>query len=316
MNRVICPSGHFYDGDAFDKCPHCAAGVPPVKQDPFAVRQERAADAKTGGKTGEKAGEKTGEKGSEKGGEKKKGFFGRKSRQPEQNPGVAEEPVEKTAVLGGAFLQGQNLVSEENISQEERNVFPPQEQRFSGQAEPASVRREEPVSFRQQEQSVLPGGQKRTSVTGRRTESSLSEEFAAVKRGEDADEGKTVGFFSAGKNVEPPVGYLICTAGEDFGTGFPLKSGNNSLGRSASMDVVIMDAKVSRERQAIVMYEPRRREFYLRPGESSGLCYLGGEVVLETVKLKQFDRIALGDTELMLFPVCCDRFSWDELEEK
>lgn len=281
MNRVICPNGHFYDGDAFDKCPHCAAGVPPVKQDPFAVRQDPVAGEKADGKTGEKQETHKGEgkkKGTKPESGERKGFFGRKSRQVEQSSRTVEEDIEKTAVLGGAFLQVQNPVSGE--------------------------------------QSVFRSGQKSASLTAQRMGSSLSAEFAAVKSGEDADEGKTVGYFSAGKNVEPPVGYLICTAGEDFGTGFPLKSGNNSLGRSASMDVVIMDAKVSRERQAIVMYEPRRREFYLRPGESSGLCYLGGEVVLETVKIKQFDRIALGDTELMLFPICCDRFSWDELEEK
>lgn len=129
---------------------------------------------------------------------------------------------------------------------------------------------------------------------------------------EKADVEKTVGYFFNGK-TEPPTGYLICTAGEDYGTGFLLKTGNNTIGRSASMDVVVMDPKVSREKQAFVIYEPLRREFYIRPGEGTGLCYLNQELVLEPTKMKAFDRIQLGDTKLMLIPVCCKEFSWDEI---
>ena len=62
------------------------------------------------------------------------------------------------------------------------------------------------------------------------------------------------------------------------------------------------------------MYEPRKREFYMKPGEGTGLCYLNEELVLEPVKMKAFDLILLGDTKLMLVPVCCERFSWDEVE--
>ena len=127
-----------------------------------------------------------------------------------------------------------------------------------------------------------------------------------------SDDGKTIGFFSTGHATEPPVGYLMCIAGEDFGTGFPLKSGNNTIGRSQSMDVVVMDTKVSREKQAYIMYEPYKREFYIKPGESSGLCYFNEEVVLAPMKMKAYDVIMLGDTKLMLFPICSAQFSWDD----
>lgn len=37
MNRVICIKGHFYDGDKYSSCPHCAEGAAPIEPDHFAV---------------------------------------------------------------------------------------------------------------------------------------------------------------------------------------------------------------------------------------------------------------------------------------
>lgn len=139
---------------------------------------------------------------------------------------------------------------------------------------------------------------------------SISPQFNMNKNYQDLDEGKTIGFFSTGA-TEPPVGYLICIKGEDYGEGFLLKSGNNSIGRSQSMDVVIRDPKVSREKQAFVMYEPHKRDFYLKPGEGNGLCYLNDDILLEIKKIKAYDQIVLGDTVLMLVPVCGENFSWE-----
>ena len=135
---------------------------------------------------------------------------------------------------------------------------------------------------------------------------------AITPQNKEIDKNKTMSFFSTAGNTEPPVGYLICTAGEDFGTGFLLKSGNNTIGRGQSMDVIIMDPKVSREKQAFVMYDPVSRKFFLKPGEGSGLCYINGQVVLVPMELKPFEKLKVGDTELMLIAVCCEQFSWDD----
>ena len=78
------------------------------------------------------------------------------------------------------------------------------------------------------------------------------------------------------------------------------------------MDVVIKDPKVSREKQAFVMYEPKNRQFFLKPGEGSGLCYLNGDVVLAPIEIHAYDKIGVGDTELMLIVVCCEKFGWED----
>lgn len=272
MNRVICVKGHFYDGDKYEACPHCAAGAEAIRQDPFSVRHSELEEEKIKGRKNEGKTQHD-----------KRGFFRRKgkgSREEETNPEISA--VQQTVLL------------QENVSSEMQRQKPEQKTDIAetgqGAAEPGVSISQESVS------------------------QSLSAAFSASSRtDETVNEGKTVGYFSTGR-TEPPVGYLICTAGEDYGRGFPLKTGNNSVGRSVSMDVVIMDEKVSREKQAFVMYEPLKREFYMKPGEGTGLCYLNGELVLGPVKMKAFDMIMLGDTKLILIPVCCERFSWEEVK--
>ena len=123
---------------------------------------------------------------------------------------------------------------------------------------------------------------------------------------------KTVGFFSSAIGKEPVVGWLVCTGGEHFGEDFKLKSGRNFVGRAANMDVPITkDATVSRERHAIVVYEPRGNLFIVQPGDSKELSYLNGEVVLSPREIKVHDKLMVGKTELMFIPCCTAEFNWD-----
>ena len=131
-----------------------------------------------------------------------------------------------------------------------------------------------------------------------------------------ADE-KTVSIYSKAIGVEPVVGWLICTKGEHFGQDFRLKSGRNFIGRGADMDVVISkDSAVSRERHAIVVYEPKGRNFIVMPGESKELCYLNGDVVLTPADLGLGCMLTVGESELMFIPCCGPAFTWDELKKE
>ena len=129
----------------------------------------------------------------------------------------------------------------------------------------------------------------------------------------DKDDIKTVGFFGGSLGKEPMVGLLIAIAGPEKGKDYKLISGKNAIGRNAGMNVVItMDNKVSRERHACILYEPRSRKFYLLSAECNAMTYLNGEVLLENKTLVYGDRILIGDTELLFIPVCGENFSWDE----
>ncbi len=139
---------------------------------------------------------------------------------------------------------------------------------------------------------------------------------AAVRKAAGTDDdGKTVSFYQSKKGVEPVVGWLVCVEGDDFGASFTLKAGRNFIGRSETMDVVLHgDSSISRERHAIIVYEPKRREFIAQAGESRELFYLNEEVVLNPVRINQYDIITVGNTKLMFFPCCGENFSWDDIE--
>lgn len=129
---------------------------------------------------------------------------------------------------------------------------------------------------------------------------------------DDDDEGKTVRYYATEDGIEPVVGWLVCIHGKERGMSFNLKNGKNFIGRSPKMDVVLKDDRVSREKHAIVVYEPMKRIFLTQPGDSSELFYLNDDVVLNSVILKQNDILTIGETKLMFVPFCSQSFGWDE----
>lgn len=143
----------------------------------------------------------------------------------------------------------------------------------------------------------------------------------SIAKGSDEDQ-KTIGYFGAIPS-EPVVGWLVCVGGSHFGEDFKLKTGKNFIGRTPNMDVVLSgDASVSRDRHAIVVYEPKSNIFLVQPGDSKELFYLNNEVVLSAEKIKANDIISVGETQLMFIPCCSEKFNWDaakkanEKEEK
>ncbi|MCM1082834.1 MAG: FHA domain-containing protein [Clostridium sp.] len=133
----------------------------------------------------------------------------------------------------------------------------------------------------------------------------------------EEDDSVTQRFYPNDMKTEPVVGWLVCISGEDAGTDFALKSGRNFIGRSTSMDVVLAgDKSVSREKHAILLYEPRKREFLAQPGDSRELFYVNDEVVLNTEKLNAYDKLLIGNTELLFVPFCGEKFAWEDVEEK
>lgn len=141
---------------------------------------------------------------------------------------------------------------------------------------------------------------------------SLSKDSISLETDQDA----TVGYYANLIGREPVVGFLVCTKGEYFGDSFNLKSGRNFIGRALSMDVVLdMDPMVSRERHAIITYEPRSRAFFAQPGNSHGMFYINDEVVLDNEMLKAYDIISIGNTSLMFIPCCGPAFCWEDLKK-
>jgi hypothetical protein len=126
----------------------------------------------------------------------------------------------------------------------------------------------------------------------------------------------TVSFSSKQYGLEPVAGWLVCVEGKHFGEDFRLKAGRNFIGRASGMDVAISkDNSVSREKHAIVVYDPQENIFLVQPGESRELCYLNEKLVLSAVELKAFDVLKVGESKLMFFPCCGENFNWEKYQK-
>jgi len=138
-------------------------------------------------------------------------------------------------------------------------------------------------------------------------------EDAGIVPARDIDEdSKTVGYYAKNIGTEPVVGWLVCTEGNHFGEDYKLKTGRNFIGRGTNMDVAITgDNTVSRERHAVVVYDPKTHAFLVQPGDSKELCYLNDEVVLSAMKIELHDILTLGATKLIFIPCCSEKFNWD-----
>ena len=299
-NRMICVNGHYYDGSKYDVCPHCADGMGRVEPSAFSTTTGKEKEAE---ETNPKKGIKLG------------GLFKKKSEEV-----IKEEPKPITETVEKKMAQPVTEDRNHNLTKGLQSV--PQMMQSEGDTNNKTMGLSDNIVKEASSANVYPAPVVEKTlvetITSQpvATEQKLSTAFeqAIAPQSQEIDKSKTMSFFTTAGNTEPPVGYLICIAGEDYGTGFALKTGNNAIGRSQSMDVVIMDPKVSREKQAFVMYEPISRKFFIKPGEGSGLCYINDQIVLMPMEIHQFDKLKIGDTQLMLITVCCEQFSWDECQ--
>jgi len=136
-----------------------------------------------------------------------------------------------------------------------------------------------------------------------------------------ADEEVTMSYYrqqiTAPVLSEPVVGWLICTKGKYFGQSFNLKSGRNFIGRGPQMDVSLEgEESVSRDRHAVIVYEPMGRIFLAQAGDARELFYVNDSVVLDNVQLKPYDTLSLGKVDLRFIPCCTREFAWEDIAKE
>src|SRR5258708_7684207 len=87
-----------------------------------------------------------------------------------------------------------------------------------------------------------------------------------------------------GGELDPVVGWLVVLSGPGRGNARRLGYGQNSIGRDKSERVPLDfgDSSISRTRHCFIIYEPRKRQYFLRPGDGANLTYINGELLAET----------------------------------
>lgn len=274
MNLSRCENGHFYDKEKFASCPHCANGA-------GAMQENDRTLAFT-----------------------------------EDLGGMVTEP-----------LQGQAAATPM-----------PTAQQVSQAAEPIPAA-PSPLGMPQAVPAAMPAQQPMTPIMPiPGTESALDATVTEEKKEEDDDH--TVAFYddlfaeaigsaaspvantqhsgasatAVARVTTPCVGWLIALGGVHIGQDFRLKVGKNFIGRDAKMDVVLDgDKSVSRNKHAIIVYEPKQHLYLIQPGESSELVYRNNTVVLSPTPVEAYDMITIGEVNLLFMPLCGEKFNWSDL---
>ena len=111
---------------------------------------------------------------------------------------------------------------------------------------------------------------------------------------------------------EPVVGWLVVVKGPGRGRSLNLTYGVNNIGRSSDERICLDfgDDEISRQRHALLTYDPKGKKFYLQNGEGVNLTYIADIPVLQTTELKGGEIISLGKTELCFVAFCGLNFDW------
>ncbi|MGQ0686129.1 FHA domain-containing protein [Bradyrhizobium sp.] len=117
---------------------------------------------------------------------------------------------------------------------------------------------------------------------------------------------------AAANDVDPVVGWLVVIAGPGRGRAVEIGAGANPLGRALGQKLRLDfgDMQISRERHAVIIYDPRSQRFFLNKGEVRNLTYVDNEVVMAPVELAGGETILVGETQLRFVRFCGDRFNW------
>lgn len=128
----------------------------------------------------------------------------------------------------------------------------------------------------------------------------------------ERDPGATQAVWKKKTGIDPVVGWLVCIQGPDKGRDYRIRNERNGIGRDPSMQICISgDETISREKHAIISFNPKKSSFLLMPGEGRGLVYLNNDEVATPTQLSPYDVIEIGQTKLAFIPFCGQRFQWD-----
>ncbi|QDS32802.1 FHA domain-containing protein [Brevibacillus brevis] len=127
-----------------------------------------------------------------------------------------------------------------------------------------------------------------------------------------AEDDKTMPYLGETEGIEPVTGWLVCIEGPQQGQDYRIMAEKNFIGRAEDMHIrIVGDNTISRRNHAVIVYDPKKRNFYLLPGDASGLAYHNNEAVYTPVELTAYDVLQLGKSTFIFIPLCGVHFEWD-----
>ena len=302
MKIERCEKGHFYDSDSFSRCPHCE------KEN---SRKKNSGEVASGRKA-EKSKNVCGGAGSRL-------SSGRKSETPPEyeletvflGAGQGADGIQTPAVspLSAVKKISSAMVCDAEAEEGDSGVG----MQEAADASPADT--SEQAADCGAEAAAIPDQPDAEEAPQEQVRDEAKPDESGA--GESGEQAETIGAFTSFTNgscrKDPPAGWFVCVGGPGWGEIYTIKSGGNTIGRSQTNDIVLEgDDRVSREKHARVVYEPRNRVFYIEAGERSGLTYLNGENILHHATLSAYDKIEMGGGTYLFIPLCGETFGWED----
>lgn len=128
--------------------------------------------------------------------------------------------------------------------------------------------------------------------------------------------GKTTVIIGGGSDssaTEQAVGWLVVVNGNGRGRDLRIPPGQSKIGRECG-DIVLNfgDTSISREKHVMLAYDSHENIFFIACGDGRNPTKVNGKMLMNTKVLKPFDRIRIGNTDLLFVPLCGDNFTWEQ----
>lgn len=118
------------------------------------------------------------------------------------------------------------------------------------------------------------------------------------------------------EEVPPVCGWLVCIEGARIGRDYKIKNGKNFVGRGDDMDIQILgDNEISRRNHTIIVYDAKKKNTVILPGDAAGIAYLNQEAVYVPTELMPYDTIELGRSKFVFVPFCGEHFEWNDVKK-
>ena len=115
------------------------------------------------------------------------------------------------------------------------------------------------------------------------------------------------------QDVLPVCGWIVCISGPRQGKDYKIKAGKNFVGRADDMDIQILgDNQISRRTHGVIVFDSKKKETVLLPGDSNGIVYLNDAAVYMPMTLNAYDTIEMGESKFVFIPFCGDNFMWED----
>ena len=90
---------------------------------------------------------------------------------------------------------------------------------------------------------------------------------------------------------------------------------NGFIGRADDMDIQILgDNKIERRNHAVIVYDAKKKENMILPGDSNGIVYLNEEAVYVPKPLHAYDLIEMGSSRFLFVPFCGEHYTWEDTQ--